>query len=184
VLHPLVPSVLLVASLALDAARTPSAPPALAPRSPAAAVRSAGRRPHAAAYRAPVDAPVRDPFRPPACGWCAGNRGLEYATAPGQPVVASAAGVVTFAGLVAGRAWVVVTHPDGLRTSYGLLAEIAVAAGAAVRSGQRLGIAGDALHFGVRRGERYLDPALVLAGAVLVPRLVPLDGGRARWPRA
>ena len=33
-------------------------------------------------YRPPVDAPVVDPFRPPAERWSAGNRGVEYATDP------------------------------------------------------------------------------------------------------
>ena len=153
-------------------------------RASALGARPAVRRPHARRYLPPVDAPVRDPFRPPACTWCAGNRGLEYDTAPGQDVRASARGTVTFAGQVAGRLWIVVAHADGLRTSYGLVTGIAVSVGQVVVAGQRLAAAGEAMHFGVRRGDVYLDPALLLGGAALVPRLVPLDGADARWPRA
>ena len=54
--------------------------------------------------------PVVDPFRAPACAWCPGNRGLEYAPPPGPPVRAVAAGVVTFTGVVAGTRYVVVDH--------------------------------------------------------------------------
>ena len=38
------------------------------------------------AYVPPVDAPVVDPFRPPAGPYGAGNRGLEYGTRPGTEV--------------------------------------------------------------------------------------------------
>ena len=57
--------------------------------------------PPAPCLRPPVGAPVLDGFRSPWCLWCAGNRGLEYATAPGTPVRAGAGGVVAFAGPVA-----------------------------------------------------------------------------------
>ena len=170
-----------------DAALPAPVPARAAPARRAQAVgraRPAVRRRHAARYRPPVDAPVRDPFRPPACTWCAGNRGLEYETVPGTPVVASAAGTVTFAGPVARTLWVVVGHADGLRTSYGLLDALAVAVGQRVAAGQVLGSAGSAVHFGVRRGDVYLDPALLLAGAAPVPRLVPLDAGPGRWSPA
>jgi murein DD-endopeptidase MepM/ murein hydrolase activator NlpD len=143
----------------------------------------AGRRRHAPRYRPPVEVAVRDPFRAPACRFCAGNRGFEYATAGGETVRASAAGTVTFAGQVGGELFVVVQHPDGLRTTYGLLTALAVGRGAHVAQGQPLGTAGPATFFGVRRGEEYLDPALVLGGAVVVPRLVPTGGGPGRWPR-
>lgn len=145
---------------------------------------AAARRPHPPRYQPPVDAPVRDPFRPPACRFCAGNRGFEYATAPGDEVRAAATGVVGFAGQVGGELFVVVEHPDGLRTTYGRLATVAVGRGATVAQGRAVGTAGPGTtFFGVRRGEEYLDPALVLGGAVVVPRLVPTDGGPGRWPR-
>ena len=90
----------------------------------AVVVRVAGRR-HGvggACWLPPVDAPVVDPFRPPPCTWCAGNRGLEYGTPSGVAVRAVAAGEVTFSGTVAGERYVVVRHADGRRATYGGLA--------------------------------------------------------------
>lgn len=145
---------------------------------------AAARRPHPAVYTAPVDAAVADPFRRPACTWCPGNRGLEYATAEGTPVTAAGAGIVSFAGTVAGVRWVVVDHPDGLRTSYGHLAGLAVTLGERVAARQPVGSSTARLHFGVRRGDDYLDPAPLLVGGAPVPRLVPSGGGAPRWPRA
>ena len=45
-------------------------------------------------YQPPVAAPVSDPFRPPAQAYGPGNRGLDYATAPGTEVKAAADGDV------------------------------------------------------------------------------------------
>src|SRR5688500_5962699 len=83
----------------------------------------------------PVAAPVVDPFRAPDCPYCAGNRGLEYATHHGQPVLAADDGVVTFSGLVAGTRYVVVERDDGLRVTYGRLASAAVGEGVRVDQG-------------------------------------------------
>src|SRR4051812_40275043 len=76
----------------------------------------------AGAYLPPVDRPVVDPFRPPPTPYAAGNRGVDYATEPGEPVRAAAEGEVTFAGRVGLGLHVVVLHPDGVRTSYSFLA--------------------------------------------------------------
>jgi hypothetical protein len=128
-----------------------------------------------AAYRPPVPGPIAERFAPPAERWQAGNRGVDYAPAPGSAVVASADGEVTFAGQVGGALHVTVTHPDGLRTSYSFLASLDVRKGAQVRAGDQLGTAGTDLHFGVRAPDgTYLDPEALLAGQlegrpVLVP---------------
>jgi murein DD-endopeptidase MepM/ murein hydrolase activator NlpD len=134
-------------------------------------------------YQAPVDGPIIDHFRPPGCPWCAGNRGIDFATTPGASVRASAPGLVTFAGTIGHDRFVVVAHPDGLRTTYAYLATIAVVVGATVAAGAVVGTAGSELHFGVRRGTTYLDPELLLAGAVLRPRLVPASGATPRAAR-
>jgi murein DD-endopeptidase MepM/ murein hydrolase activator NlpD len=118
-------------------------------------------RPGRGAYRPPTDAPVLDPFRPPPEPWLPGNRGIEYGTSPGAPVAAIGPGRVAFAGPVAGRLVVTVDHPDGLRSSYTGLGEIAVGRGAVVAAGQVVGTAGGPFHLGVRRGDTYLDPALL-----------------------
>ena len=114
-------------------------------------------------YRPPVDAPIIDHFRPPPAKWAAGNRGIDYGTVPGTPVHAAEQGLVEFAGQVGGTLHVVVRHPDGLRTSYSFLASIAVVEGQQVSRGSIVGTADTSLHFGVRSGDTYIDPELVLA---------------------
>ena len=134
----------------------------------------------APAFVAPVDAPVVDGFRPPPGPYGPGNRGLDYGVAPGEEVRAAADGEVVFAGRIGPSAHVVVLHGDGIRTSYSFLAETAVQRGQRVGQGQVVGRSGAGLHFGARMGERYLDPALLLAGAALEVHLVPVELRRPR----
>src|SRR4051794_38081089 len=102
--------------------------------------------------------------------YAAGHRGVDLAGAPGQQVLAAGAGVVAFAGWVAGRPVVSVEHPGGLRTTYEPV-QPGVGAGQVVARGTPLGVlvAGHAgcpveacLHWGLRRGEVYLDPLSLL----------------------
>ena len=108
----------------------------------------------------PAHTHVLDPFRAPPCDRCAGNRGLDLATTPGAEVRAATNGTVTFAGLVAGRTYVVVrANADRrVRVTYGGLATLAVARGHAVAQGESLGTAADTLFYGVRVGDRHVDP--------------------------
>ena len=126
-----------------------------------------GSRPR---FTPPVDAPVADPFRVPNGPYGPGNRGIEYATAPGTPVAAIGDGVVAFAGQVAGRGVVSIDHPSGLRSTYTGLGEITVSIGDPVGGGSLLGRTAARLHLGLRDGRRYLDPAAFFGGfpAVLV----------------
>jgi murein DD-endopeptidase MepM/ murein hydrolase activator NlpD len=121
---------------------------------------------------APVDRPVRDPFRLPAGQYGPGNRGLEYDTVTGDPVRAIGAGRVVFAGPVAGRLVLSVDHPDGRRSSLVGLASLRVAVGDLVARGTTVGAAASGLHLGLREGDRYVDPAPFLSSirrrAVLV----------------
>jgi murein DD-endopeptidase MepM/ murein hydrolase activator NlpD len=137
-----------------------------------------------ACYPPPVVAPVVDPFRAPACAQCAGNRGLEYATAAGTRVTAVASGVVTFSGVVAGTRYVVVSQPDGLRATYGRLGSASVAVGSAVTAGAIVGTTSAGLFFGFRDGDSYVDPAPLLGRWRFRPRLVPSDrtAGRPAAP--
>jgi murein DD-endopeptidase MepM/ murein hydrolase activator NlpD len=128
----------------------------------------------------PVVAPVADPFREPACQWCPGNRGIEYAVPAGTPVRAAAAGIVTFSGPVAGTFYVVVQHADGLRATYGQLTGSHLAAGDVVVAGAIVGPSSGGLHFGLRVGDRYVDPALFIGRLVERVRLVPTDGSVPR----
>lgn len=128
----------------------------------------------------PVEAPVVDPFRLPACSWCTGNRGLEYGTPTGTVVHAVASGEVTFSGTVAGERYVVVRHADGRRSTYGGLASATLRVGDAVAARAVVGITAAHLHFGLRDGDTYVDPAPFLGRLVGRPRLVPDDGTAPR----
>ncbi|MGH2706382.1 MAG: M23 family metallopeptidase, partial [Actinomycetota bacterium] len=77
-----------------------------------ASVVGIGAGPAAAAEFVPVDAPVVRGFEEPAHDYGPGHRGIDFALPVGTEVVASAAGVVQFAGPVAGAgAFVSLSHP-------------------------------------------------------------------------
>lgn len=131
----------------------------------------------------PVDAQISRPFDAPPCPWCAGHRGVTYAVAPGTPVSAVAAGVVTFSGVVVDVRYVVVRHGDGLLATYGGLASAALQHGDAVVTGQLVGHSGVGLYFGLRTGpDTYIDPLALLGELVVPPYLVPTDGTARRPP--
>lgn len=135
------------------------------------------------AWMRPVPGAVARPFVAPRAIYGPGHRGVDFTAPPGTPVVASYAGVVSFAGLVAGSLHVVVDHGDGLRTSSSFLARSDVARGQRVVRGQVIGLAGGVgpehaagvFHFGLRVGETYVDPMKLFAPVDLaaVVRLVP-----------
>ena len=109
-------------------------------------------------------------FDPPARRWLPGHRGVDLAGTPGAAVYAAGAGVVAFAGQVAGAGVVSIDHTGGLRTTYQPLAP-AVAAGDRVAAGDPIGVLdpGHAgcpvpacLHWGLRQGQSYLDPLSLL----------------------
>lgn len=131
-------------------------------------------------YEPPVSRPISDPFRPPETPFGSGNRGLEYDTEPGDIIRAVAGGEVVFAGLVGGNRHITVLHPDGLRSSYSMVASIDALVGQAVLQGQAIATAGEWFHLGVRDGSTYLDPALLFDRVLEIPRLVDFE--RARGP--
>jgi murein DD-endopeptidase MepM/ murein hydrolase activator NlpD len=123
---------------------------------------------------------VGRPFDPPETRYGPGHRGADLPGRSGQPVRAAGAGRVSYAGLLAGRGVVVVVHGD-LRTTYEPV-EAAVRVGQVLPAGAVLGHleAGHAgcpvacLHWGLRRGDDYLDPVqLVRRGP---SRLLPVPG--------
>ena len=119
----------------------------------------------------PSNASVIDPFRAPECERCAGNRGVEFAVPMGSDVVAGLSGTVSFVGVVAGRNYVVLraTANPAVRVTYGgltLLAAPALQPGAVVARGERIGVAHDSLHVGLRIGDRYVDPQQVASGDI------------------
>lgn len=136
----------------------------------------------------PLGGPVVTGFDPPDVRWGAGHRGVDVAGSVGEVVVSPSDGVVTFAGDVAGRPVVVITHDDRRSTFEPVVASVAV--GTAVRAGDPIGTlaAGHAcpaeacLHWGLRRGETYLDPLSLVAAAEV--RLLGEDAAGAVTRRA
>ena len=122
---------------------------------------------------APTDAAVLDPFRLPHGPYGPGNRGIEYATSPGDPIRAPGAGVVSFAGLVASSSFVTVDHGGGLVSTAGFVGRLMVAAGDRVSTGRLIAVADGPFHFGVRLHGDYVDPASLLRRRVTRVRLVP-----------
>ena len=125
---------------------------------------------------------VLQPFRAPESTYGAGHRGLDLATGDGAPVLAVEGGVVSHAGVVAGRGTVTVSHVGGLSSTYEPVDPVVVE-GAVVSAGDVLGTlrvrdgpahcGGRAcLHLGARRAGAYLDPYPLLAGGR--PVLLPL----------
>jgi len=81
-------------------------------------------------------------FDPPSTRWSAGHRGVDLQGLPGQQVRAAVAGTVSFAGTLAGRGVVVVTHGQTRTTYEPVLAWVDV--GVAVAAGDPLGRAATA----------------------------------------
>lgn len=121
-------------------------------------------------YAYPVQGRITRHFEEPAGPYGPGHRGVDFDDPPGTPVKASNGGKVIFAGPVADDGlFVTIQHSDGLKTTYSFLAELKVAAGDQVERNQEIALSGaghpggpPSLHFGVKRGDRYIDPELVL----------------------
>ena len=117
---------------------------------------------------------VTSPFGLGPTVYSAGHRGADLAGEPGQTVLAAGTGRVTYAGRLAGRGVVTVTH-GMLRTTYEPVTGT-VRVGARVALGEQLGTlepghegcpVAACLHWGLKRGDTYLDPIrLVQQGPV------------------
>nr|WP_244177071.1 M23 family metallopeptidase [Streptomyces albus] len=141
--------------------------------------RAAGRRPE-----------VLRGWQPPPSRYAAGHRGVDLASRTGRTVRAAAPGRVSFAGVVAGRG-VVSIELDGtggppLRITYQPVSA-GVEKGDRVTAGQPVGVLGPGpfhcrtacLHWGLLRGEEYLDPLSLLPAWMLrgaPSRLLPVFG--------
>ena len=131
-------------------------------------------------------------FEPPTTPWGSGHRGVDLLGQPGQAVRTALGGTVTFAGTLAGRGVVVVSH-GATRTTYEPVAA-GVAVGDILQTGGVLGTLQSGLshcfprtclHWGLVEGETYLDPLSLLGlGPVrLLPLFMPW-GGLAGMPFA
>ncbi|MES9521627.1 murein hydrolase activator EnvC family protein [Streptomyces capoamus] len=133
-----------------------------------------------------VRPPVLRGWEPPATVYGPGHRGVDLAAPAGAPVRAVAAGRVLFAGRVAGRGVVsVALAGTDLRTTYEPVRPSVqkgdeVSAGEVVGSveapGPHCGTA-PCVHWGLLRGETYLDPLSLLPPWLLArgpSRLLPV----------
>ncbi len=152
----------------------------------------------AQAWSWPVRGPVLEPFvydeaHPYASGQ---HRGIDIgADAAGEPVVAPAAGTVSFAGTVPTNGMsVTVETPDGYSVTLTHLGSISVAKGAAVTEGEAVGTIGPSgtpevddpyVHLGIRTTSDpngYVDPLTLLPA---VPSAGPApDDSTASQPSA
>jgi len=118
-------------------------------------------------------------FDPPRSAYSAGHRGADLRARVGQQVHAALEGEVVYAATLAGRGVVVVSH-GATRTTYEPV-EASVHRGDRVATGEVVGTlqwSGShclplaCLHWGLRRGDAYLDP-LTLVGGPRPVRLYP-----------
>ncbi|MEV6836160.1 peptidoglycan DD-metalloendopeptidase family protein [Streptomyces sp. NPDC051133] len=156
--------------IALPAALTPlawaDAPPPAPPRPAGAPVPAIGR-----AWPVGTRPLVLRGWEPPATVYGPGHRGVDLSAPPAAPVRAVAAGRVTFAGRVAGRGVVsIALAGTDLRTTYEPVTP-SVRKGDEVGPGQVVGGvepsgshcgAATCVHWGLLRGETYLDPLSLL----------------------
>jgi hypothetical protein len=119
-------------------------------------------------------------FAPPAHAWEPGNRGVDLAAYPGEPVYAVAQGVVVYAGMLAGRGVISISH-GAIRSTYEPVDPL-VGTGERVSAGQLVGRVstaaddcgprGSCLHWGALRDGRYIDPMSLLRAPTI--RLLPI----------
>ncbi|SFU05468.1 M23 family metallopeptidase [Arthrobacter sp. ov118] len=167
---------------------------ALSPTAPASVpVSTPAAKAVPAAEAGPVPAPTwswpLDPrpavlrtFDPPAKPWLSGHRGVDLeAASDGAALLAPSAGRVSFVGVVVDRPVLTIDHGNGLRSSFEPVAS-ALTVGSAVAEGDvvgqvqpgHCGRAPPCLHWGVRRGDEYVNPlafVMDLRPSVLLPPL-------------
>lgn len=117
-------------------------------------------------------------FELPAQRWLRGHRGVDIDASIGDLVQAPGDGVISFAGFVVDRPVISVTHSNGMRSSLEPVTSL-VQVGSRVAASEIIGTVaegahcdGRCLHWGVRKGDVYLDPLLQLIRVpiVLLPR--------------
>jgi murein DD-endopeptidase MepM/ murein hydrolase activator NlpD len=129
-------------------------------------------------FSMPVDSPVRftsgfggrnDPF---GRGWRR-HEGQDLAGSYGAPILATADGVVTYAGWESGYGRLVkIKHDFGIETRYGHLSQIRVNVGDRVSRGDRIGDMGNSgrstgthLHYEIRIGGDAINPMTFIKAA-------------------
>lgn len=139
----------------------------------------------------------RGPRVDPVDGDWKDHKGLDISAPSGTPVIATADGVVTYAGTADSKedhlrsllgTHVVIEHGEtGFVTLFAHLSAASVTVGQEVRSGDRIGAVGNTgrstgphLHYQVMRDGRSLDPLLYIADVVLIADGEAIRFGRKR----
>ena len=135
-----------------------------------------------AAFKTPFAMPVNTPVRftsgfggrndPFGRGWRR-HEGQDLAGAYGSPILATAEGVVTFAGWESGYGRLVkIRHEFGIETRYAHLSQILVDVGDRVSRGERIGDMGNSgrstgthLHYEIRIGGEAINPMTFIKAA-------------------
>ncbi len=118
--------------------------------------------------------PVDTPYRSSSFGWRqdpflgvrAFHKGLDFSAATGEPIKATASGIVTAAGFERDYGkYIKINHGDGLETRYAHASKLLVSKGDVVRREQIIGLVGNTgrstgphLHYEIRLNGRALDP--------------------------
>lgn len=105
----------------------------------------------------------KDPFN----GTPRMHRGLDFASAEGSPVVATGAGIVTFAGRRGGYGKLIeIDHGGGIRTRYAHMKRIDIEVGDIVTRGQQIAAVGSTgrstgphVHYEVLENGRHVNPS-------------------------
>lgn len=128
---------------------------------------------------APRPAVLR-PFDPPDKPWLSGHRGVDLrAASDGATVTSPESGTISFVGVVVDRPVITVDHGNGLRSSFEPVRST-LAKGDTVGKGDALGTlavtghcgAIPCVHWGVRRGDDYVNPlrfVMDLRPSILLP---------------
>lgn len=114
----------------------------------------------AGAIVVPIEGEVVRRFDRPLCIYCPGHRGVTIKSRPGDEILAMAGGVISFAGQVGERLYVVQHLAPDIRVTYGGVFAIGVdmQEGLWVDAGQVVAIAAESTYLGVRIGQEYVEP--------------------------
>lgn len=127
-----------------------------------------------AVHAVPLYGTVVHVYDAPDNPYAPGHRGVDVAASAGTEVRASANGVVSFAGLVAGNRSVTIDHGNGLKTTASYLATSTVVKGQSVVRGQVVGTVGAGhplttwgphVHLSARLNDVYFDPLSLYVGS-------------------
>ncbi|MBC2670862.1 peptidoglycan DD-metalloendopeptidase family protein [Novosphingobium piscinae] len=123
----------------------------------------------------------------PILGYTRMHAGVDFGAAWGAPIMATAEGVVSYAGFHGGHGnYVRLEHGGGLGTGYGHMSRIAVAPGQRVRAGDVIGFVGSTglstgphLHYEMYRNGQTVDP-LGMRFAAVTRQVDPRELGAFR----